>query len=184
MTLIRPLRVWIEDRADRAADDEARAEIVNAVDLDQQALADLLLDAEIELLHHGVAQAIVDDVDAGAACAGEEESAERAGQHLRCAGLERAVLIQIDGNAIGIGDHVARGDVQRERASIEALLQRHDFKRDAVVVDAVSAVNAEVGIDRVVEADARRPVVVSRDGACPGRTTRRADCAWHTSSGC
>lgn len=55
----------VEDGTYRSPDDEARAEVVNAVNLEDEALANLLFDAEVELLDHGVAQTVVDDIDAG-----------------------------------------------------------------------------------------------------------------------
>ena len=50
-------------------------------------------------------------------------------------------------------------DVERQCATVEALLKRHDLKCDAIVIDSVAAVNAEIGIKGVVEAGARSPVI-------------------------
>lgn len=133
---------------------------MNAVDLEKKAGANLFFKTEVELLDHRAAQAIVDDIDAGGACTGKEESAERAGKDLWCSGSKCSIGIEVDGNTVWSGDDVAGGDVKRESTAVEAFLERHDFESDAVVVDTVAAVNAEVGIEGVVEADARSPVVV------------------------
>src|SRR5664279_1882037 len=157
--IVGTLSVRVVYRADRAANDEASSKIMHAVYFYQQTRSDLLLDANVELLHHGAAQAVVDDVDAGSAGSGELESAKRTREHLRSTRAKCAIAIEIDGYASWIGDDVAGGHVQSQRAPIEALFERHDFERDAIVVDAVTAVNAEVRIDRIVEADARAPIV-------------------------
>ena len=122
-------------------------------------MAELLLDADVELLHHGIAQAIVDDVDSGGPGTSERESAEGAGKDFGSARPEGAVRVEIDRSARWIGNDVAGGYVERQRAAVEALFERHDFQRDAVVVNTVAAMDGEVRIERVVEADSRTPVI-------------------------
>ena len=113
----------IEDRAHWAADDEPRAEVVNTVSFHQQAIGKFLFDAQIELLDHRAAHAVVDDVDARRAGTGEREAAEGAGEHLRRAGREGAVGVQVNGNAVLVGGHIARGHVERQRAAVETAFQ-------------------------------------------------------------
>jgi hypothetical protein len=70
---------------------------------------------------------------------------------MKRARLERAVRVEIDGNSGWIGDDVAGSHVQCQRAAVETLLPGHDFESDAIVVDTVTAVNTEIGIERIVE---------------------------------
>ena len=57
-------------------------------------------------------------------------------------------------------EHVARAHFDRQRATVEASLERLDLERDAVVVDPVAAVHARATAPRgPVETDARSEVV-------------------------
>ena len=68
----RAAHVGVEHNADRHANDEVRAVVVDAVHFDHPIVAGLTLHAQVELLHHGVLDAVVDDVNTfGRAGAGE-----------------------------------------------------------------------------------------------------------------
>ena len=78
---LRPAGVRIEDRAHRYANEEVRAEIVNAIGANDPVLSELVLHTEVELLHHRVLDVVIDDVHAflRAACSRNDESAEGIG---------------------------------------------------------------------------------------------------------
>ena len=142
----------VEHLADRAADDEVRAEVVHAVHAQHDAVRQGLLDAEVPLLDARVLHRVVDDVDARGAGAGQDEAGERIGDRRR----ERRELAGVRVEE----EHVAGLHLDRQRPPVEAALERLDLQRDAVVVDAVAAVDAEPAVaGRPVEADARAEVV-------------------------
>ena len=68
--------------------------------------------------------------------------------------------VEINRVPIGVPYCIARTHHDRQRTSIEAALQRRNFQRDPVVVDAIAAVHTEyAALVRPVEANARAEIV-------------------------
>src|ERR1700726_577888 len=114
------------------------AQIVNAVDFQYPIAGHLVLNAEVKLLHHRVAHVVIDDIDAfsgatGARNDGASESCVGVGG--RQAGYEISVAVKKVG--------AAEGDVDRQSATVESALEGFNFQRHPVVINAVTAVDAE-----------------------------------------
>ena len=98
----------------------------------------LILNAQVELLDHGIPQVVVDEVDAfgRAAGTGNDGAAERrVGIGRRDTGDEVSIGIENVGTA--------EAYVDGQGPAVESALQRVNFQRDPVVVNAVAAMNAE-----------------------------------------
>src|SRR3954453_4924726 len=68
--------------------------------------------------------------------------------------------VEKDGGASGICDHVAGVHFDRQGATIEPAFKRLNFQSDAIVVDPVSAMDAEFSVTAApVKSDARAEVV-------------------------
>ena len=140
----------VEDDADVTPDDEVRPERVDAVQPHAPLVAHLVLDAQVELLRLRVLHRVVDDVDPRRAGARQDEAGERVGDARR---KRRQALRPEE-------EHVAGAHFDRQRAAVEAALERLNLERDAVEVDAVAAVEAALAVGRgPVEADTRPEVV-------------------------
>src|SRR5258708_33872522 len=125
-------------RRERHPNDEVRSQIVNAIDFQDPVVGDLILNAEIELLHHRIAHIVVDDVDAFgcAASAGSDGTGESRVRARRCeAGDEVSVAVKKVG--------AAEGHVNRRSATRESALTGYYFERDPVVIKTVAAGNVE-----------------------------------------
>src|SRR5215813_2168002 len=61
---------------DRTPDDKARAEVVDTVYSYNKPFTNLLFDTEIDLLHHRITEAVVNDVDSSRPCTCKKKSAE------------------------------------------------------------------------------------------------------------
>lgn len=104
----------VEHGANRHADDEVGAEVVNTIGAKHPVSSELGLEAEVELLHHRVLHFVVDDVDAAGTGAGNDEAGEGIAEGGR-AGNEVSGGIEVDRNAGGgIADDVAGVDVDGE----------------------------------------------------------------------
>ncbi len=142
----------VEDDADVTPDDEVGPERVDAVQPHAPLVAHLVLDAKVELLRLRVLHRVVDDVDPRGAGARQDEAGERVGDARR--------KRRQGGTEDLEEDRATRAHFDRQRAAVEAALERLNLERDAVEVDAVAAVDAALAAGRgPVEADARPEVV-------------------------
>src|SRR5581483_59682 len=112
---------------------------------------ELRLDADVGLLHHRVLQAVIDDVDAAGAGARQDKAGEGVARGRR----ERRKVARLIEE-----EEVAGAHLNRQSPSIEATFERLNLQRDAVVVDAIAAVQAQAPTGRPVEAEARAEVVL------------------------
>src|ERR1700682_522292 len=151
----RPTRYWIENRTHRHADNEVRAIVVNAVDLEHPVFREGILNAEVELLDHRILDVVVDDIDAfgGPSSPGNDGTIEgRIRVRRSQAGNEVSVAIK--------EIRTAQADVDRQCAAVQSTLERFEFKRNAVVIDAVSAMQTgSPTLVREIEADSRAEVI-------------------------
>ena len=130
-----------------------RAAVVDVVDLQHRVARNLEARAEVELLHRRVLERVVDDVDARGARARQDEAGERVGEGRGERRHCPRVRIQ--------EEDVAGPHFDRQRAAVEAALERDDLERDAVVVEAPAAVQLEgAALAQPLEADARPEIVV------------------------
>jgi len=128
------------------------SKIVHAIDSEEGAVTEVLLNSEAELLHHWIAQVVVDDIDARCAFAGDY----RAGKSvIDCGGKWRECAIRLIHEC-----DISEVRINRQRTSIESAFQRLEFEYDAIVVDTVSATNHGSTHWRPGKSNPRSPVVV------------------------
>src|SRR5467141_345911 len=96
----RATRVWIEHGSLRHADDEVRSQVMNPVRAHNPVLGELILNTQVELLHHGILQVVIDDVDAlgRASCSRNDDTSEGTRKSWG-AGNEMPIRVQIVGAA-------------------------------------------------------------------------------------
>ena len=131
-TRVRTAHHRVEHLADRPADDEVGAVVVDEVHPQGGLPRQADLRPQVELLDGGVLHGVVDDVDAARAGPGQDEAREGIGEgrgerrHRARARIEE--------------EHVAGADLDGQGAAVEAALERDDLEGDPVVVDPVAAV--------------------------------------------
>src|ERR1039457_6942833 len=99
---------------------------MDAINSHDEVLPNLFLNPKVKLLNHGIAHAIVNNIDPGRSFTGEKKPTERVGKKLWRARDKRPILIQVNGISTLIGHRVSSRYIERQRASVVALFQRHD----------------------------------------------------------
>jgi hypothetical protein len=160
---LRTTHDWIKRYgADDASNDEVRADVTQVVRTRDQLTSKLALDAHIHLVDHRVLESVVNDINAARSCSGQHKAGEGVRQSWS-AGRKDAV----DRVKKELGrdeEEIARTHLNRQGAPIKPALQRLDFQCHAIVVDAITAVNACPPVfGRVVKSEPGRKIVfVSR----------------------
>src|SRR5262249_29720238 len=148
---IRPSDYRVEDRSDRAADDEVSSEIVQIVGSHREVPADLALESNVRLLDHRILHFVVDDVDSSRTCSGQDKPGERI-RETRRKRRKLTLLIQ--------EEKVSGAHLDRKRTSVKPTFERLYFQSNPVVVDPISAMNAGAAIAGCpVETDTRSKIV-------------------------
>src|SRR5262249_34231113 len=138
----------IEDRANRAPDDEMSAEVVQVIGANCKRWSNLLLDAEVKLLHHRILQVVINDIDAACPGTGKNDAGKGRGKE----GRERR-----NSSCGGIKKEEITGEyLDGKRAPVKPAFESLNLKRHAVVIDALAAVNACMpALSCPVKADSR-----------------------------
>ena len=142
----------VVNRSHRTTDDEVRAQVVDAIGLNNPIFNGLPLDAQVELLNHWVLQVVIDDVHAfGRSGTGYDRAYESIRQRRRSG----------DEFSVGTDERsTANTNVDGQRTAIEPAFERKDLQGHAIIVDSISPVNTHTtGLIGPVEANPRPEIV-------------------------